>query len=71
MPAREAFALGRLMVVPSARNPCPISCSKPPRPEKPLIATNVGGIPEIFGPLADRLIPPDDRDALSARLRRR
>ncbi len=30
-----------------ARNRFPISCSKPPRRSMPLIATNVGGIPEI------------------------
>ena len=31
----------------------------------PLIATSVGGIPEIFGPYADRLIPCDDPERLA------
>jgi glycosyltransferase involved in cell wall biosynthesis len=30
-----------------------------------MVATNVGGVPEIFGPYRDRLIPPDDADALA------
>ncbi|MGI8927405.1 MAG: glycosyltransferase, partial [Tepidiformaceae bacterium] len=31
-----------------------------------LITTNVGGIPEVFGPQASRLIPPGDAAALAA-----
>ncbi len=38
---------------------------------KPLITTRVGGIPEIYGPLSDTLVPPDDAAALAARHRRR
>jgi glycosyltransferase involved in cell wall biosynthesis len=38
----------------------------------PLISTDVGGIPEIFGRYSDRLIPPDDvarlGDAMAAAL---
>lgn len=64
MPTRKALAQGRLMVVPSRAESLPYvvlegaAC-------KPLIATRVGGIPEIFGPLADRLVPPDDVIALA------
>ena len=32
----------------------------------PMIATRVGGIPEIFGPASDRLVPPGDAAALAA-----
>jgi glycosyltransferase involved in cell wall biosynthesis len=32
---------------------------------KPLITTSVGGIPEIYGPLSDRLVPPEDAPALA------
>ena len=32
MPAREGFALGRVMVGRRAPNPCPTSCSRPPPP---------------------------------------
>jgi glycosyltransferase involved in cell wall biosynthesis len=31
----------------------------------PLISTNVGGIPEIFGPHSDLLVVPDDSAALT------
>jgi len=31
----------------------------------PLVATNVGGIPEIFGDYADRLVASDDPAALA------
>jgi glycosyltransferase involved in cell wall biosynthesis len=30
----------------------------------PIVSTRVGGIPEIFGAQSDRLIAPDDIDAL-------
>ena len=32
---------------------------------KPLIATRVGGIPEIYGPLSDALVRPGDAAALA------
>ena len=32
---------------------------------KPLIATRVGGISEIYGPMADALVAPDDAPALA------
>jgi len=32
---------------------------------KPLIATRVGGIPEIYGPLSGALVPPEDPAALA------
>jgi glycosyltransferase involved in cell wall biosynthesis len=34
-----------------------------------MVATNVGGIPEIFGPFRDRLITCGDADVLAAALR--
>jgi glycosyltransferase involved in cell wall biosynthesis len=36
----------------------------------PLLATKVGGIPEIFGRDADKLLPPGDVDALVAAIKR-
>lgn len=63
-PAREAFALGRVMVVPSRAESFPYIVLEAAAAGKPLIATHVGGIPDMFGPFADRLIPPDNRDAL-------
>ena len=32
---------------------------------KPLITTKVGGIPEIYGPMTDKLVPPRDPPALA------
>ncbi len=67
MPARQAFALGRIMVVPSRAESFPYIVLEAAAAGKPLIATRVGGIPDMFGPLAERLVPPDDRIALDAR----
>ena len=64
MPAREAFALGKLMVVPSYGECSPYVVLEAGAAAKPLISTNVGGIPEIFGPQAARLIEPGDCPAL-------
>ncbi len=45
-------------------------CWKPPPRGKPLITTKVGGIPEIYGPLTDTLVPPDDAPALAQAIAR-
>jgi glycosyltransferase involved in cell wall biosynthesis len=68
MPAREAFALGRIMVVPSRAESLPYVVLEAAACGKPLIATAVGGIPEIYGPLTDALIPPNDPEALAKTL---
>jgi glycosyltransferase involved in cell wall biosynthesis len=65
MPARQAQALGRIMVVPSRIESFPYVVLESAAAGKPLIATRVGGIPEIYGPLADRLVPADNADALA------
>ncbi|RYC31774.1 glycosyltransferase family 1 protein [Lichenibacterium minor] len=60
MPARRAFALGRTLVVPSRAESLPYVVLEAAAARVPLISTDVGGIPEIFGRYRDRLIPPDD-----------
>ena len=60
LPARQAFALGRVLVVPSRRESLPYIVLEAAAARKPIVATSVGGVPEIFGPMRDRLIPPDD-----------
>lgn len=65
MPARNALALGRIMVVPSRMESLPYVVLEAAATGKPLIATRVGGIGEIFGEQADRLIPADDDAALA------
>jgi glycosyltransferase involved in cell wall biosynthesis len=65
MPARQAFALGRIVLVPSRAESLPYIVLECAAAGKPLLAARVGGIPEIFGPFADRLMPPDDACALA------
>ena len=66
LPARQAFALGRTLVVPSRAESLPYIVLEAAAARIPLISTDVGGIPEIFGPHRGRLIPPDDVDKLVA-----
>ncbi len=70
MPIRQAFALGRILVVPSRAESMPYVVLEGAAARVPMIATNVGGIPEIYGPFGDRLGPPDDPQDLSARIER-
>jgi glycosyltransferase involved in cell wall biosynthesis len=65
LPARQAFARGRLMVVPSRAESLPYVVLEAAAAGLPLIATRVGGIAEIFGPDAGRLVPPGDPAALA------
>ncbi len=68
MPARRAFELGRLLVVPSRAESLPYIVLEAAAARLPMISTHVGGIPEIFGPYRDRLLPPDDIGRLADRL---
>jgi len=67
-PAREAFALGRTMIVPSRAESFPYIVLEAAAAAKPLVVTNVGGIADMFGPYADRLIAPNDHDAIERAL---
>lgn len=64
-PTREALAMGRIVVLPSRAESFPYVVIEAAAGGKPLIATKVGGIPEIFGPDADRLVAPGDAGALA------
>jgi glycosyltransferase involved in cell wall biosynthesis len=68
MPVREAFKLGRVLVVPSRAESMPYVVLEAAGARVPMIATNVGGIPEIYGPFRDRLGPPDDAENLRKRI---
>lgn len=48
MPARKAFAMARTVVVPSRAEAMPYIVLEALGAQKPVIATRVGGIPEIF-----------------------
>jgi glycosyltransferase involved in cell wall biosynthesis len=70
MPAREAFALGKCIVVPSRAESLPYIVLEAAAAALPMVATEVGGIPEIFGEQSSRLVPPADPPALAAAMRR-
>jgi glycosyltransferase involved in cell wall biosynthesis len=62
LPAREAFALGRIVVVPSRAESLPYIVLEALGAGKSMIATRVGGIPEIFGAQSSALINPDTNE---------
>ena len=63
-PARPSFAKGRVAIVPSLAESLPYIVLEAAAAELPVLATRVGGIPEIFGPTAGSLIAPNDVAAL-------
>ncbi len=65
MPARDAFALGRLIVVPSRAESFPYIVLEAAAAQIPLIAANVGGIPEIVAGTDATLLQPGDSEALA------
>ncbi len=58
MPARQAFELADLVVVPSRAEALPYIVLEALAAGKPMIATAVGGIPEIFGKDSPALVAP-------------
>jgi glycosyltransferase involved in cell wall biosynthesis len=67
--ARSAFARGRCVVVPSRAESFPYIVLEAAAAQMPMIATNVGGIPEIVAGVDMPLIPPGDVPALAGQLR--
>jgi glycosyltransferase involved in cell wall biosynthesis len=65
MPAQRAFSLGRLLLVPSRSESLPYIVLEAAGAGVPVIATQVGGISEIFGPQSGALLPPNDPAALA------
>ncbi|MFO1172550.1 MAG: glycosyltransferase family 4 protein [Hyphomicrobiaceae bacterium] len=68
MPAREAFRLGRCLVVPSRAESFPYIVLEAAAAGLPMIATRVGGIPEIYAEASDRLVPAGDSAALRGQI---
>jgi glycosyltransferase involved in cell wall biosynthesis len=56
--ARFGFSKGALLVVPSRGDSMPYVVIEAAAAGIPMVAANVGGIPEIFGPHADALFAP-------------
>jgi glycosyltransferase involved in cell wall biosynthesis len=57
--ARYGFSKGALLVVPSRGDSMPYVVIEAAAAGIPMVAANVGGIPEIFGPHADALFAPN------------
>jgi glycosyltransferase involved in cell wall biosynthesis len=65
MPARQAFALARTVVVPSRAESMPYLVLEAAAAGRPLVATEVGGIPEILQGEPASLVQPSDPAALA------
>lgn len=63
--ARYGFSKGRLLVVPSRGDSMPYVVIEAGAAGIPMIAADVGGIPEIFGPHSDALFQSSNVDALA------
>ncbi len=63
-PALKVFERARVAVMPSLAESLPYVALEASAAGKPLLATDVGGVSEIFGPTADALLPPADAGAL-------
>ena len=69
-PIRPVLARGSVMVVPSLAESLPYVVLEAAAACQPMVATNVGGIPEIFGAAADDLVPSRDAAALAVGIAR-
>lgn len=70
-PIRHALARGRIMVIPSLAESLPYVILEAAAAAQPLVSTNVGGIPEIFGPCSGQLIAPGDVAVLAQAILRK
>lgn len=68
--AHEAFKHGRCAVVPSLAESLPYIVLEAAAARLQVIASDVGGIPEIFGPTSGALVPPGDAAALGGAMQR-
>ncbi len=69
LPAREAFTMGRVLLVPSRAESLPYVVLEAIGAGVPVLATRVGGIPEIIPLALGRLLPPGDVAALASAMR--
>nr|WP_255768894.1 glycosyltransferase [Maritalea mediterranea] len=67
-PARDAFAKANTIIVPSLKESLPYIVMEAVAAGKHVIATDVGGISEIYGPRADQLIAAADSTALCQKM---
>ncbi len=64
-PVREALAFGKIAILPSLAESMPYIILESLAARHPIIATRVGGIPEIFGADESHLISPHNPQALA------
>lgn len=64
-PARQAFGSGKILVIPSRAESMPYIVLEALAAQRPVIATRVGGIPEIYGEYSQALVEADNVDALA------
>jgi glycosyltransferase involved in cell wall biosynthesis len=69
LPAAEAFPLGRALAVPSLKESFPYVVLEGAAGRLPLVATSVGGIPEIVADTDTPLVPAGDDQALADLMR--
>jgi glycosyltransferase involved in cell wall biosynthesis len=69
LPARTSFARGRCVVVPSRAESFPYVVLEAAAAQMPLIATNVGAIPEIVAGTDTPLVRPGDIASLAGQMR--
>ncbi|GJE15386.1 glycosyltransferase family 4 protein [Methylobacterium marchantiae] len=69
-PIRSALAKGRIMVVPSLAESLPYVVLEAAAAQQPLVSTDVGGIPEIFGAASVDLVRAGDPSALKGAIAR-
>jgi glycosyltransferase involved in cell wall biosynthesis len=70
MKARKAFAMARHVVIPSRAESMPYTVLEAVAAGKPVLASNVGGIPEMLGRDSDALLPPGDVQTLAKAMAR-
>jgi glycosyltransferase involved in cell wall biosynthesis len=63
--ARYGFSKGSMLVVPSRGDSMPYVVIEAAAAGIPMVAANIGGIPEIFGPFADALFAPSKAGAMA------
>lgn len=69
MPARDAFAMAKCVVVPSRAESMPYIVLEAMAASCPIICSNVGGIPEIFDTEPEVLVEAGSKDALGAAMK--
>lgn len=66
VPARTGFSKGRLLIVPSRGDSMPYVVIEAAAAGVPMIAADIGGIPEIFGPYNNALFKASDAGAMAS-----